>query len=486
MLFMGERIRQVMRAYEEAVHHFSRFSDPQKRLVSLRSSAEVQQFYEIRDPDGDVSLVLRDSFFREQGPLDDLDIQLKISDTRSTMTERLPVNRLRPLGHLLCALRGDHQEREILSTLEERLGRDDADWAVTLFDRLKSSGFLENRSPASNYFLRPSSRPRVTLLAHSSLLLQTDKSTILVDPTIRFGHGLPRRAFDVVRLRLDALCCSHSHWDHCDVQTLLWFDKDIPFIIPNILRPSAFNPPMAPVLRLLGFTDIREVDHWEPVRIGDIEFVPVPFRGEQDEPEAEIDHYTYVLRTEGLSLYGGVDCYRDTSGPMHPVLERVRQAYSPTVAFLPVSRMTYEYRHGGVNGFCRYLDAGRLSQSFQYTASAEDAAEWLTVLGAKVVAPYAIFAFSRWGTPPVVDEFARALGRQRRGGCLYPLRPLDALDASDIAGAPLSRIRRRVLLTWFRAGAAVIRLDRRLRSRLPYRLLRRVASRFFATRPGEL
>jgi hypothetical protein len=42
----------------------------------------------------------------------------------------------------------------------------------------------------------------------------------------------------------------------------------------------------------------------------------VPFHGEQDEPGAEIDHCTYVYRTPGLTLYGGVDAYRDTFADM--------------------------------------------------------------------------------------------------------------------------------------------------------------------------
>ena len=70
------------------------------------------------------------------------------------------------------------------------------------------------------------------------------------------------------------------------------------------------------MLRLIGFEDIREVELWQPIKIKDIEIVPIPFHGEQDEPGAEIDHYTYVLRSNGLSLYGGVDAFRDTFGEM--------------------------------------------------------------------------------------------------------------------------------------------------------------------------
>ena len=119
------------------------------------------------------------------------------------------------------------------------------------------------------------------------------------------------------------------------------FDKATPVVIPRVYKPTIFNPPMAPMLRLLGFTDIREADPWDRLQIGDVEMILVPFHGEQDEPGAEIDHYTYVFKTAGLSVYGGVDAFRDTFGEMPAALSRVREEHRPTVAFLPISRMEY-------------------------------------------------------------------------------------------------------------------------------------------------
>ena len=189
-----------------------------------------------------------------------------------------------------------------------------------------------------------------------------------IDPVIWQAMGNAQRTFDILRTAPGAICCSHSHWDHCHFQTLLWLDKGVPILIPEGHESSMLNPPMAEALRRLGFTDVREVKAWEPVQIEDIEIIPVPFHGEQDEPDFEMDHYTYVVRTAGLSLYGGVDGYRSTNGDMKPVVERVGQAYRPDVAFLPVSKWICHYKSGGVNGFCRYLDQERLEQSFQYTA----------------------------------------------------------------------------------------------------------------------
>jgi hypothetical protein len=209
------------------------------------------------------------------------------------------------------------------------------------------------------------------------------------------------------------------------------------------------------------------------VRVGDFEIIPVPFRGEQDEPGAEIDHFTYVIRTEGLTLYGGVDCFSDSFGDMIPVLERVRDAYRPTVAFLPISKMTYDYETGGVNGFCRFVDTESFAKSFQYTASADDAARWVAVLRPLWVCPYAIFAFSRWSVSVEIAEFAAALRRLDEAEHLFPLRPMDALDRSDLAVGPRARRRRWIRVRWSSLAADMTRKNRRLERWLAYRALRR-------------
>jgi L-ascorbate metabolism protein UlaG (beta-lactamase superfamily) len=312
-------------------------------------------------------------------------------------------------------------------------------------------------------------------------LLQSSGATILTDPLLRWILRSPASAFDVARLDLDAICCTHAHWDHCDVETLLRFKKHTPIIIPRVDRPTAFNPPIAPVLRRLGFQDIRELDPWSRVQLGDVEMILVPFHGEQDEPGAEIDHYTYVYRTQNLTLYGGVDAYRDTIGDMHDVLLKVRKEYQPSVAFLPISRMVYRYDHGGINGFCRYVDTAILNKDFQYTAGPDEAAEWVRLLGASTVVPYATFTFSRRAAPKQTNEFFSALNKRGLGSTLLPLRPLDALDPSDLNGSARAARRRRRLRSWFQVGARASAMDQRLQLFAPYRFTRRLLTRASST-----
>lgn len=477
LFFMGDRYRQLVRAYAEAVFRLSRERLLPEREAYLRRSAEVAEFYHVEAGNGKLSLRMRDSVFSEQAPLDELDIALQASDGVVTHRLSLPLARLRAVGALLPLLNGEYGEAEVLAGLEASLPPEDAEWARELLRNWTRRHFVKTGPSRPNPLLASKAHPRVTFMGHSSILFQSRASSVLTDPLFRVSLGCPPIAFEASRLRLGAICCSHSHWDHCDVATLLRFDKSTPIVVPRVRKPTAFNPPIVPVLRLLGFTQIHEIDVWEARKIDDIEVVAVPFHGEQDEPGAEIDHYTYLLRTDGLTVYGGVDAYRDTFGEMLPALERVRREWPPDVAFLPVSRMTYAWRHGGVNGFCRYLDTELLDQVFQYTAGADQAVEWARTLSARWVVPYAMFNFSPFDVPNQSREFDQALRKAGMSDRFLPLRPFDYIDAPDLNGGIRSRAWRQYLIAVVRASAAARRLDRRLGGNLGYRLVKRLLRR---------
>jgi len=150
------------------------------------------------------------------------------------------------------------------------LTRDDAEWSLQLLAFLKSEGCLAPVQLSDEMPPSWAARPDVTLLSHSSLLVRSERSAVLLDPVVWQAMGIAQRTFDILRTPLGAICCSHSHWDHCHFQTLLWLDKDVPILIPEVREPSVLNPPMADALRRLGFTDVREVEAWVPVRIDDI------------------------------------------------------------------------------------------------------------------------------------------------------------------------------------------------------------------------
>ncbi len=473
-LFIGDHQRALVRAYAEAVTLLEQSRRNPEALKSLKNSADVNKFYKVSIDPAEASVTLRDEVFREPGPQFELDPQLEIQYVGRHIRRPFPMEQLEGLGLLLPLLRGRFAEQEIRSTLAES-GGSRANYAGDLLDWFWKSDLIDNPVDDRNGFPGPPAGTRLTFVGHTSLLIQTNSTAVVFDPLFRPDHGHFAPARGIADLALSAMCLSHSHWDHCHFQTLAWFDKTVPVLIPRVTRPTAFNPPMVGMLEALGFEDIREVDHWSPVSFGDIEIIPTPFHGEQDEPGAEIDHYTYVVRTPSTTLYGGVDCFEDTFGKMPPVLERIRNEFQPDVAALPVSKMVFYFRNGGVNSFCRALSTRLLDDSYQYTAGPQEAAAWAKTLGVKYVFGYATFVFGRWFVPPVLHQFRLALRAVGVEHALLPLRPFDSLDLPTQSGA--LALRRRVLLGWLHIADLSQRADQRLTGFALYRGVRRAVRR---------
>ena len=475
LLFMGDRYRQLLRTYPEVIYRLSRSKTLPEIRDFVNASAEIAQYYEVTATDEKVAVTLRDSIFREAAPHATLDLHLRVGRRGDWSSYPLTIERLRVLGQLVPLLQGDWSPEEIAGRIET-FEDDDRRWAKGLMELLAAEKFLEEGPQIENAYLKSPARPRTTFVAHTSILLQTATTAIVTDPLLRPSLRAPRAALDAVRLPLSAICLTHAHWDHCDVQSLLMFDKATPVVIPRVYKPTIFNPPMAPVLRLLGFSDIREADPWDRLQLGDVEMILVPFHGEQDEPGAEIDHYTYVFKTTGVSVYGGVDAFRDTFGEMPAALARVREEHRPTVAFLPISRMEYSVADGGVNGFCRYVDTNILTKSFQYTAGPKEAVQWIRELDVQTVVPYATFTFNPRATPGEVAELLTELRSVGLGDRLLPLPTQGAVEPMDLDGSSRAVRRRRGLQQWFATGAKVSRLDRRLKKNPAYRFARRLVS----------
>ena len=128
------------------------------------------------------------------------------------------------------------------------------------------AGLVERGPTRPNALLASNTRPRATFMGHSSILFQSKQSSVLTDPLFRVRGGAPPIAFDSMRLELGAICCSHSHWDHCDVATLIRFDKRTPVIVPRVRTPSLSNPPWQHAR--LGFIAGRYEIEIDPVFYG--------------------------------------------------------------------------------------------------------------------------------------------------------------------------------------------------------------------------
>jgi L-ascorbate metabolism protein UlaG (beta-lactamase superfamily) len=103
---------------------------------------------------------------------------------------------------------------------------------------------------------------RVRYVGHATVLIELDGVRLLTDPVLRLriGHLWRRVPLDVADLAgVDAVLVSHVHYDHLDRPSLRQLGPDVPLVAPR---------GAGRVLR--GFSDVREVDVGDEVRLGDV------------------------------------------------------------------------------------------------------------------------------------------------------------------------------------------------------------------------
>jgi L-ascorbate metabolism protein UlaG (beta-lactamase superfamily) len=121
---------------------------------------------------------------------------------------------------------------------------------------------------------------RLLYVGHATVLIELDGVRLLTDPVLRprVWHLRRRVPLDTAELgRIDAALVSHVHFDHFDRPSLRMLGTDVTVVVPVGAR------------RLVReFTDVREVDVGDEVRVGQVTIRATP---------AEHQGYRLLLRS---------------------------------------------------------------------------------------------------------------------------------------------------------------------------------------------
>ncbi|MEQ9500211.1 MAG: MBL fold metallo-hydrolase [Deltaproteobacteria bacterium] len=202
--------------------------------------------------------------------------------------------------------------RDVVARLD---GRSTADQIVDTFDRrhratakkllaMMDRFALLEPAPARDGRFEDVTEDRVTWLGHAAVLLQTPTTNVLFDPLF-FSASVPEAPhlsapkLDPRQLpRIDAVVITHPDNDHLNPNSLAMIPTDTRVIVPRTGRePPPYQVDTLGIVRVLGFTDVEELDPWVSTTVGDVVVTGVPFVGESW--GLDLAKLTYLARTGG-------------------------------------------------------------------------------------------------------------------------------------------------------------------------------------------
>ncbi len=148
-------------------------------------------------------------------------------------------------------------------------------------EELFSSFFTNETPPArSNY---TGDNVRVRYFGHACVLIESDSTSILLDPVISYkiGGGIARYTFADLPETINYILITHNHQDHCMFETLLQLrHKTDNVIVPRSNNGVLADPSLKRTLQQIGFKNVREIDEMETIGFTDGAITSLPFFGE--------------------------------------------------------------------------------------------------------------------------------------------------------------------------------------------------------------
>jgi L-ascorbate metabolism protein UlaG (beta-lactamase superfamily) len=182
----------------------------------------------------------------------------------------------------------------------------------------------------------------ITWIGHSSFLIELAGQRILIDPVFsRYLVILKRRRRPGIRMRdlpaIDLVLLTHAHMDHLDPATLrrvLRNNKRLGAPPPVVCIPRG----VVDLVQPLGFRDIRTLDTWQAVTLGEVTatFTPARHWGARRFSDTWRGYGGYVLSAHGESIYHCGD------SALFPGFAEIGRRLAPRIALLPIGAYSPE------------------------------------------------------------------------------------------------------------------------------------------------
>ena len=225
------------------------------------------------------------------------------------------------------------------------------------------------------------SKLQITIIGHSTTLIDFDGQRILTDPWFndpihllcrhKYPLGIPLDKLPPI----DLIVVSHCHKDHFDIKAIEQIDRSVTVIMPGGETRQ---------VEQLGFHRVEGLNFWESREVAGIRVTALP-------AVHPVRENCYLLEKGGKSVFFGGDTR------FFPELAEIGNRFDITVALLPISGMIFpQGRFGLIKRICM---------------SPSQAAEAALKLKARVVIPIhyhitcSIPFYQRFITPGTPQKF---------------------------------------------------------------------------------
>lgn len=284
---------------------------------------------------------------------------------------------------------------------------------------------------------------RVTYVAHACLLIESGGTRLLTDPWLDGPTYLsswwqfPAPVLQGASLPpLDAVYLTHEHADHFHPATLALLPRSTPIWVGRFLRPRFLQR-----LRALGFSNVRELRHGEPVRLGPLELTSYQYRADDTALVISDEEATLLDLNDALHRKGALQQILDRHGPIDLLLASFANAEAyPVVYDLPVGERPDWDDQRRFDGF---LDKVRVIGPNAFAPFASMfcfLSEELRGLNARIVSPSGLLARAGetgavgWALDPG-DVWTPRDGRERRSTVDWADKPR-MIEAYAVRHAP--------------------------------------------------
>jgi L-ascorbate metabolism protein UlaG (beta-lactamase superfamily) len=186
---------------------------------------------------------------------------------------------------------------------------------------LLSSFFTTESEPAGSRY--DGTGVRVRYFGHACVLIESRKVNVLLDPVISYKSdgGIERYTYADLPDRIDYALITHTHQDHCMLESLLQLRHKIrTIVVPRSNGGSLADPSMKLMLQQLGFRDVRELDDLEMIEEDGGYILAVPFFGEHGDLNIRTKA-AYLVKLENRSVL----CVADSNNLEPRLYEHVHE-----------------------------------------------------------------------------------------------------------------------------------------------------------------